>query len=78
MAGGTPFLQNAAARADRVGIVPVVTWIAIGAATMLALSVLVGLAVAAILGRISREISELHEMEPWAVAPPTRAKVLAP
>jgi hypothetical protein len=55
-----------------------VTWIAIGAATMLAVSVLVGLAVAAILGRISGEISELLEVEPWTVAPPARAKVLAP
>jgi hypothetical protein len=57
---------------------PVVTWIAIGAAMMLALSILVGLALAAILGRISGEVSELLEAEPWAVAPPARAKVLTP
>ena len=69
--------QKSTADADKVAIVPLVTWIAIGAATMVALSILVGLAVAAVLGRISGEISELLEVEPWTVAPPTRAKVLA-
>jgi hypothetical protein len=48
-------------------------WIAIGVGSFLALSVLVGLAVAAVLGEIARRVSELHESEGWASAPPKRA-----
>ena len=44
-------------------------WILIGATTVLALSVLASLAVAAILGRISREVSQLLEPEAWGLAP---------
>jgi len=53
---------------------PVWTWIVIGSATVLALSVVASLAVAAILGRISREVSELLEPEPWASAPRKQPK----
>jgi hypothetical protein len=61
----------------KVGKMPLVTWVAIGTAMMLALSALVGFAVAAILGRISREVSELLEVERWPIGPPPRAKALA-
>jgi hypothetical protein len=48
-------------------------WIMMGAASVLTVSVVVGLALAAILGRISSEVSELLELEPWRTAPPRRA-----
>jgi len=48
---------------------PVWAWILIGATTVLALSVLVSLAVAAILGGISRDVSQLLEPEAWGFAP---------
>jgi hypothetical protein len=40
------------------------SWIAVGAAAFVLLSAAVGLAVAAVLARIGREISELLESEP--------------
>jgi len=49
-------------------------WVTIGAGSVLALSVLVAMTVAAILGSISRDVSQLLKAELWAVAPPTRAK----
>lgn len=49
-------------------------WVTIGAAGVLALSMLMALTVAAILGSISRDVSQLLKVELWAVAPPTRAK----
>ena len=48
-------------------------WIVIGVGSFLGLSLLVVFAVAAILGTIAREISELHETDDWALVPPTRA-----
>jgi hypothetical protein len=48
---------------------PLWTWILTGAATALGLSLLVGLSVAAVLGSIAREASELISLEPWASAP---------
>jgi hypothetical protein len=56
---------------------PVLAWIVIGAATVLSLSVVVSLSVAAILGRISREVSQLLEIEPCAWAPRKRTKAMA-
>jgi hypothetical protein len=50
---------------------PVWVWIVVGLGSFLVLSLLVGLAVARILGTIGRRISELYEAEPWAL-PPTR------
>jgi hypothetical protein len=47
-------------------------WIG-GLGSSLALSLLVGLALAAAHGRISRTVSELNESEKWASAPPSRA-----
>ena len=48
-------------------------WIAIGVGSFLGLSLLVGLGLAAILGTIGRQISELHQTDDWAMLPPTRA-----
>ena len=56
---------------------PVLAWTVIGATTVFGLSVLVGVAVGAILGSISREVSELLEMESWASAPLKQAKSAA-
>ena len=56
---------------------PVWDWILIGATTVLGLSVLVSLAVAAILGGISREVSQLLEPEAWGWTPQKQAKATA-
>jgi hypothetical protein len=53
---------------------PVTAWIAIGTAAVLALSVIASLAVAAVLGSISREVSELLAVEPYGLAPRKQAK----
>jgi hypothetical protein len=74
MASGLSGVQEVSATADDVRML---TWFVIGAATGLALSVSVGLAVAAILGSVSREASRLLDAEPWPVAPPSRARRLA-
>ena len=50
-------------------------WIVIGVGSFLGLSLLVGLGLAAILGTIGRQISELHETDDWAMLPPTRASI---
>ena len=50
-------------------------WIAIGVGSFLGLSLLVGLGLAAILGTIGRQISELHETDDWAMLPPTRTSI---
>ena len=50
-------------------------WITIGVGSFLGLSLLVGLGLAAILGTIGRQISELHEPDDWAMLPPTRASI---
>ena len=50
-------------------------WIVIGVGSFLGLSLLVGLGLAAILGSIGREISELHKTDDWAMLPPTRASI---
>lgn len=50
-------------------------WIVIGVGSFLGLSLLVGLGLAAILGTIGRQISELHETDDWAMVPPTRAAI---
>jgi hypothetical protein len=53
------------------------TWAIVGVAAFLLLSSVIGLALAAILGRISREASELLEPEFWASAPLTREEIQA-
>lgn len=47
-------------------------WIAIALGSFVGLSLIIGFAVARILGTIGREISELYETEDWATLPPTR------
>jgi hypothetical protein len=56
---------------------PLWAWTLIGATTVFLLSALVGLAVGAILGSITREVSELLEMEPWSSAPLRHEKTAA-
>ena len=48
-------------------------WIMIGLGSFLGLSLLVGLALARILGTIGRQIGGLYETEDWTTVPPTRA-----
>jgi hypothetical protein len=56
----------------------VLVWIGVGLSGLLALSLLVGLAIARILGTIGDEIGQLLEAEPWTSAPLTReGEVLA-
>jgi hypothetical protein len=47
-------------------------WIGVGVGAALATSLLVGLAIARILGTIGDEITELFDAEPWASAALTR------
>jgi hypothetical protein len=54
---------------------PMWVWIVIGVGSFLGLSLLVGLGLAAILGTIGRQVSELHETDDWAMLPPTRASI---
>src|SRR5882672_12092031 len=52
---------------------PMWIWIAIGMGSFLGLALLVGFALARILGKIGLQIGELYEREGWATLPPTRA-----
>jgi hypothetical protein len=52
---------------------PLWLWIVIGLGLWFALSVLLRLALARLLGAVGREVSELYEPEEWAVRPPTRS-----
>ena len=47
-------------------------WIGVGLAGLLAVSLLLALAIARILGTIGDEIGQLLEAEPWTSAPLTR------
>ena len=47
-------------------------WVIAGAVTFLVISVSLGLAIAAMLGGISSEVSRVLEAEPWALAQPSR------
>ena len=48
-------------------------WIMIVLGSFLGLSLLIGLALARILGTIGRQIGGLYETDDWAMLPPTRA-----
>jgi hypothetical protein len=54
---------------------PVWFWLEIGAATVVALTVLGSAALVVILRNVGRELSELLELEPVAVARPIRTRV---
>jgi hypothetical protein len=69
----TPALKNASSGADSLARMTLWAWIAVGAAAALGVSLLVGLAIAAVLGTIGREVGELVETESWSSAPPARA-----
>ena len=64
----------AAGNADKITM-PVWFWLGIGAATVVALGVLSSAVVIAILRNVGRELTELLELEPEAVARPTRTRV---
>ena len=51
------------------------TWLAIGAVAIIMLSAFAGLTIAAILGRVSRNVSELLDVGPWSSAPLTRERL---
>ena len=65
-------LQKIAVPADGDVWMDIVFWLIAGAATFLVISVSLGLAIAAMLGGISSEVSRVLEAEPWALAPPAR------
>jgi len=50
-------------------------WLAIGAVAIIVLSTFAGLTVAAILGSVSRNVSELLDVGPWSSAPLTRERL---
>jgi hypothetical protein len=52
-------------------------WVGVGLGTFFLISVLLSLALAAILGRIGREASQLFESALWAQDPLTRERVEA-
>jgi hypothetical protein len=64
----------AAGNADKITM-PVWFWLGIGAATVVALAVLGSAALAVVLRNVSREVTELLELEPLALARPTRTRV---
>ncbi len=73
----TPALKNASSGADSLARMTLWAWIAVGAAAALGASLLMGLAVGAVLGTIGRELGELVETESWGSAPPARARASA-
>jgi hypothetical protein len=52
---------------------PMWMWIVIGLGSFLGLSLVLGFALARILGTIGLQISEMHEREDWTNLPPARA-----
>jgi flagellar biosynthesis component FlhA len=52
---------------------PMWMWIVIGLGSFLGLSLLVGFALARVLGTIGVQLSEMHEREDWTNLPPARA-----
>ena len=67
-------IQVPSVAADTQTRMSVWAWVAVGVASTLVLSAIVGLAIAAILGRISEDVSELLQADPWASAPLTRSE----
>ena len=52
-------------------------WIVIGLISLLVVLSLFALVLVAVLQRIGHDVSELLEIEPWAIAPPIGAKSVA-
>jgi hypothetical protein len=53
-------------------------WVAVSVGAFLGMSVILGLALGVILGRIAESVTGLREHEVWASAPLTREDDLAP
>jgi len=70
--GGEAGLQKIGIPADDDVWMDIMFWVIAGAATFLVISVSLGLAIAAMLGGISSEVSRVLEAEPWALAQPSR------
>jgi hypothetical protein len=51
---------------------PMLMWIAIGAAVVLGMSTVLGLGLAAVLRAVGREVDELLESDLWTLAPTVR------
>jgi len=51
---------------------PMWVWVLIGVGSFLVVSLLVGVALALVLGTIGRQISELYETEDWSTRPIAR------
>lgn len=63
-------VQESSGIADMVARMSVWALLAIGTVGLLTLSAVIGLSLGAILGHISREVSELLDLEPWQRTPP--------
>jgi hypothetical protein len=70
--GNEAGLQKIGLPADEDVWMDIMFWLIAGAATFLVISVSLGLAIAAMLGGISSEVSRVLEAEPWALAQPSR------
>ena len=68
-------IQPLSGTADTVFMMFVGLWFAIGAVLLIMLSAVVGLLIAAVLGSVSRNISELLEAESSSLMPLTRARL---
>jgi hypothetical protein len=54
---------------------PMLMWIAIGAAVVFAMSTVLGLGLAAVLRGVGREVDELLENDLWTLAPIVRTNI---
>ena len=70
-------VQEPADGADKLRRMPVWAWIEIGAASVIALSIIASFALAAILGSISNEVSQLLEVDSYSSAPGKREATAA-
>jgi hypothetical protein len=57
---------------------PVLMWIAVGAAVVLAMSTVLGLGLAAVLRAVGREVDELLDNDLWTLAPTVRTSAPRP
>jgi hypothetical protein len=72
-AAGTLFtVQNTHRDADTEPHMPMLMWMAIGAAVVLGMSTVLGLGLAAVLRAVGREVDELLESDLWTLAPTVR------
>jgi hypothetical protein len=74
---GPPFEEGHESKPEQDTSMSAWSWVAVGLAASLLFSVLVALVLAAILGRIGREVSELLDPELWSSAPTARERIEA-